>query len=98
MRNERDEVTREDELPPQRPKREGDILGLSDADPHVDIPQATDDHGGNPRGIEVRDHATGIGDLTRSKGATGMDMGAGGEDTELASDFEGPRSSKDRND
>lgn len=79
----------------ERPAREGDVLGISDADPDVTIPQATDDHGGNPKGIEVGRRATGIGDLTRSKGATGADMGAGGEDTAISTDFQGPRAAED---
>jgi len=79
----------------EQTKRQGDVLGISDADPDVDIPQATNDHGGHPKGIEVRRPATGIGDLQRSKGATGADMGAAGEDTAIASDFEGPRAAED---
>lgn len=65
------------------PKREGDVLGLSDADPAVEIPRATEDRGGNPTGIEVGSAATGGGELTRSKGATGIDMGAGGTGTDI---------------
>jgi hypothetical protein len=65
-------------------KHAGDILGLSDASPDVEIPRATADHGGHPQGIDVRDHATGIGDLHQSSGATGIDMGHGGEGTNVA--------------
>jgi hypothetical protein len=36
------------------PERQGDVLGLSDASPAVEIPRATDDRSGNPAGIEVR--------------------------------------------
>lgn len=61
------------------PARHGDILGITDADPNVEIPRATEDRSGNPKGIEVRGHATGIGHLKQSKGATAIDMGAGGK-------------------
>jgi hypothetical protein len=30
------------------PERQGDVLGLSDASPAVEIPRATDDRSGNP--------------------------------------------------
>jgi hypothetical protein len=72
------------------------VLGISDTDPAVEIPRATDDRGGHPRGIEVRRPATGIGDVPQSKGATGADMGAGGEDTAVASDFRRPRTTEDQ--
>jgi hypothetical protein len=68
-----------------RPAREGDVLGLSDAPPDVEIPRATADRGGNPQGIEVRQRATGIGDVRQTSGATGVDMGGGGEGTDLSS-------------
>ena len=63
------------------PERHGDVLGITDADPNVEIPRATQDRGGNPKGIEVRDHASGIVELKQTKGATGIDMGAGGKGT-----------------
>lgn len=63
------------------PARHGDILGVTDADPDVEIPRATEDRSGNPKGIDVREHASGIGELKRTKGATGIDMGAGGTGT-----------------
>jgi hypothetical protein len=65
------------------PARHGDVLGISDADPSVEIPAATSDRGGNPVGIEVRGPATGTGDLRRTKGVTGIDMGAGGSGTDV---------------
>ena len=65
-------------------KHAGDILGLSDAPPEVEIPRATSDHGGHPQGIDVREHATGIGDLRQSSGATGIDMGYAGEGTNVS--------------
>lgn len=65
----------------EEPARHGDILGITDADPNVEIPRATEDRSGNPKGVEVRGHATGIGHLKQTKGATGIDMGAGGTGT-----------------
>jgi hypothetical protein len=66
----------------ERKVREGDVLGISDAGPEATIPT----HGGrrgHPAGIEVRNHATGIGDVPRSAGATGVDMGGGGTGTDV---------------
>lgn len=65
------------------PKRQGDVLGISDADPAVEIPRATPDRGGNPAGIEIGPAASPMGGLRRTKGATGMDMGAGGSGTDV---------------
>jgi len=70
----------------QEPERHGDILGVSDADPDVEIPRATTDRGGNPKGVEVGERATGIGHLKPSGGATGVDMGAGGKGTDVKPD------------
>jgi hypothetical protein len=70
-------------------KHSGDVLGLGDASPAVEIPRATQDRGGHPKGIEVRrpsrEH-TGTNDLEQSKGATGIDMGAGGSGTDIESE------------
>jgi hypothetical protein len=64
----------------QKPNRQGDVLGLSDVPPNVSIPRATSDRGGHPAGIEItpkkRESA-----FQQGKGATGIDMGAGGEGT-----------------
>jgi hypothetical protein len=68
------------------PERQGDVLGLSDASPAVEIPRATDDRSGNPAGIEVRSPATGAGELRQTKGATGVQMGAAGSDTDAEPD------------
>jgi hypothetical protein len=68
---------------PVEPARQGDILGLSDVSPDVEIPQASRDHGGHPAGIEVRRPTTGTAELKQSKGATGMDMGGAGSGTDL---------------
>jgi hypothetical protein len=67
-------------------ERQGDVLGLSDASPAVEIPRATDDRSGNPAGIEVRSPATGTGDLKQTTGATGVQMGAAGSGTDVEPD------------
>ena len=64
-------------------KHAGDILGLSDADPAVEIPRATEDRGGNPAGIEVGTSGATMGALRRTPGATGIDMGGGGTGTDI---------------
>lgn len=64
-------------------KHEGDILGISDADPAVEIPRATEDRGGNPAGIEVGTSGATMGALRRTSGATGIDMGGGGTGTDI---------------
>lgn len=74
------------------PVRKGDILGLSDVTPDVEIPQASRDHGGSPQGIDVRERATGIDELTHGTGATGIDMGAAGEGTDLEAEPTRPAS------
>lgn len=74
------------------PARQGDILGLSDVSPDVEIPQASRDHGGHPAGIEVRQPTTGTAELKQSKGATGIDMGGAGSGTDLDPDEIRPRS------
>jgi len=68
-------------------KMGGDILGISDTPASTTIPQATNDHGGHPRGIEIGEHRrhSGADELERSKGATGIDMGGGGSGTDLES-------------
>jgi BRCT domain type II-containing protein len=72
------------------PEHEGDILGLSDASPAVEIPRATEDRGGHPAGIEVRSPTTGTSELKQTKGATGIDMGAAGSGTDLDPDDRKP--------
>ncbi len=76
------------------PERQGDVLGLSDASPAVEIPHATDDRSGNPVGIEVRSPATGTSDLKQTKGATGIQMGAGGSGTDVQSEDLGPAATR----
>lgn len=48
-------------------KAVGDVLGVSQARVPAGTPRATADRGGNPKGIEVRRHATGIGHLRRAR-------------------------------
>jgi hypothetical protein len=110
-REERERLEREEELAGTRkaaeaaaeadeavnvpPAHQGDILGLSDAPPDVEIPQASRDHGGHPAGIEVRQPTTGTAELKRSKGATGIDMGAAGSGTDLDPNEIRPRGPND---
>ncbi len=58
-------------------KEQGDVLGISRSPGR--IPQATRDHGGHPRGIDVRKQRHGSADVHQGPGATSIDMGAGGE-------------------
>ena len=69
-------------------KMGGDILGLSDTPASTTIPQATTDHGGHPKGIEIGEYRrhSGSDELTPSKGATGIDMGGAGSGTDISSD------------
>ena len=78
------------------PHREGDIIGISDADPGVDIPKPANRGSGHATGIDVREHASGMGDLHRSKGATGIDMGGGGEGTDIDPNSARPHSAEDQ--
>ena len=77
----KDEVARD--RSDDRPLREGDVLGVSDAPPDVEIPRATTDRGGHPAGIEVRERTSGNSELRQTPGATGIDMGAGGTGTDI---------------
>lgn len=64
----------------------GDILGLTDDRSGVKLPHPPSD-GSTPQGIEVRDEYKrhwGTEDLENSGGATGIDMGGGGEGTDIA--------------
>jgi hypothetical protein len=63
------------------PDRQGDVLGLSDASPAVEIPRATDDRSGNPAGIEVRAPTSGTSELRQTSGATGVQLGSAGSGT-----------------
>ena len=78
-RRDDDRVRKDDD----EPAREGDVLGISDANPRVGEPRPAPSGGRSPSGIEVRDRATGIGDVPRSDGASGTDMGAGGDGTDI---------------
>jgi len=61
----------------ERDKQEGDVLGISRAT--ADIPRATPDRGGNPAGIELDEERPGSREVRPKRGATSIDMGAGGE-------------------
>jgi hypothetical protein len=62
----------------------GDVLGLTDDKTGVKLPHPPSD-GSVPSGIEVKKETRhwGTEDLERSKGATGVDMGGGGEGTDV---------------
>ncbi len=62
-------------------KREGDILGLSDADPSVPLPGAPVERGAPSRSREADPDPTRHNSLPGRSGATGIDMGAGGTGT-----------------
>ncbi len=62
-------------------KREGDILGLSDADPNVPLPGPPVERGTPSRSREADPDPTRHNTLPRTGGATGIDMGAGGTGT-----------------
>jgi hypothetical protein len=67
---------RRDPVDPQE-KREGDVLGISDAE--GDLPGPKPREGTRrPKGIEVDPHPESQ-DAEPGKGATSIDMGAGGE-------------------
>jgi hypothetical protein len=58
-------------------KHEGDILGISDADPSVQLPVTGRRDGRRPAGIEVDVPASGIGDVPQRSGANSVDLGGG---------------------
>lgn len=66
-------------------KQQGDILGISNTPAGTGLPGVTN-RGSHPQGIEVGTRATGIGDVPQRSGATGIDMGAGGEGTDVESE------------
>jgi hypothetical protein len=74
------------------PARQGDVLGISDTEPGVRIPQHKKPGGSTPEGIDVRDRATGIGDVSQTPGAVGIDMGGGGEGTGISPESKRPKS------
>jgi hypothetical protein len=80
----------------EKAKERGDVIGLGDADPDVKLPGNIRRDGSHPAGIDVRDHASGIGDVSQTAGATGIDMGAGGSGTHVNADQEGTRRRKEK--
>lgn len=65
-------IRRDDE---EQVKREGDVLGISDADPDTTLPFKGRRGGRAPEGIEVGDRVTGLGDIPQRSGASGADLG-----------------------
>lgn len=70
----------------QEPRRLGDVLGLSDAPPEVEIPRATEGRSHSPADIDVRTPPAEFDELRRRKGVTGIDIRAGGPVTDVAPD------------
>lgn len=79
----KDELAR-DADPQRAADREGDVIGIGDADPHVQIPKPARKGSGHAIGLDVRTPTTGLADLKPGKGATGVDMGAAGSGTDIA--------------
>jgi hypothetical protein len=73
-----------------RKKQQGDILGISNTPAGTGLPGVTN-RGSHPQGIEVGTRATGIGDVPQRSGATGIDMGGGGEGTDVELENTPPR-------
>ena len=94
VKEEEQRIEERDARAARRRKHEGDILGISDANPDVHIP--TGPGRGAVEGIDVRERATGIDDVPQRSGATGIDMGAGGEGTDVARHPSHPKSAEDR--
>jgi len=79
------------------PNRSGDVLGISDAAPDPEIAKPVRRGSGRrPKGIDVREHATGIADVPQRPGATGIDMGGAGEGTDIDADSSRPHSAEDQ--
>jgi hypothetical protein len=65
-------------------RQEGDVLGISQSP--GSIPRENVPRGGHPAGIELErndEQRPGTRDLPRGSGATGIDMGGGGEGTDI---------------
>jgi hypothetical protein len=74
-------ATTDERADDKTPKHEGDVLGLSDADPSVEIPHPP--HRGDSSGRSTEPPPRRSSALGQSKGATGIDMGAGGTGTDI---------------
>ena len=75
----------------KRKEQPGDVLGVSNPE-GPQLPHPPSD-GSTPRGIDVRGEPKrhwGNEDIPQSDGASGIDMGGGGEGTDIAAD-RGPR-------
>jgi hypothetical protein len=70
----------------KRKMREGDVLGISDAEPAVQLPVRGRRDGRRPAGIEIGEPVTGIGDVPQRSGASGADLG-GGEGARVTPDM-----------
>ncbi|MEO7158400.1 MAG: hypothetical protein ABI039_12605 [Vicinamibacterales bacterium] len=61
----------------------GSTLGIIDSDPNAKLAWTPEDHGGNPKGIEVQTPGAGSTLKPFGLGST-TDMGAGGDGNEVA--------------
>jgi hypothetical protein len=69
----------------EKVKQQGDVLGISNAT--APIPRHNVGKGGHPEGIELdKKKRNPLRDVPQRSGATSIDMGAGGEGNDLASD------------
>jgi len=79
------------------PNRAGDVLGISDAAPDPEISkQVRRGSGRGVKGIDVRESATGIGDVPWRSGVTGINMGNAGQGTDIDPDSSRPHSAEDQ--
>jgi len=71
----------------------GDVLGVSNTGPGPQLPHPPSD-GTTPRGIDVRGERKrhwGNEDIPQSDGASGIDMGGGGEGTQVKAEHPRPK-------
>jgi len=77
-------------------EKPGDVLGISNpGGPKLPHPPSD---GSTPRGIDVRGERRrhwGTEDIPQSDGATGIDMGGGGEGTQIEAEPSAPKRSDD---
>lgn len=75
---------------------QGDILGISDADPNVKIPKPVRKGSGHATGLDTHQPTAGLDDVKPGHfGATGIDMGSGGEGTGIAEHSSRPEAAED---
>jgi hypothetical protein len=78
------------------PHHEGDVLGISDADPNVKIPKPARRGSGHATGLDTHQPTTGLGDVKPGHlGATGIDMGGGGQGTDISQHSSRPEAAEE---